>query len=406
VNCNRTSYATAVLLLIAVAAQSFDAGVTYAGSCETSGNWSSVGGGLAGVDPQVRAITTWVPPGQSTPRLYFAGKFSTDESEEVTLNSIAEWDGTILNALTEDGRDPGIPTGGMNDEVRVLTVYDGVLVAGGQFTIEETMCLPEIHSLAAWDGMKWNTDDYDFGLAPLSSVHAVLPRGASLYVGGNIQLPSDMAAEWQVAVWDGTDWTSLGLPEAFDKVLCLGWYGGELYAGGSVSELKDPKSIFAKWDGDEWVDIGLEAELDFDHVAVMVEFEGSLYVGGWFPNPNCSGTTVLIAWNGSTWTNVPFGTATMSNSTGVSHLHVDGEGCDSLIVSGQFRFTECDDGDCDHTTSDNVHIAYFHGRFGNGDLAVCALPVGGGTSDGGPVCVATIGATGRRIFVGSQGAAD
>ncbi len=378
----------------------FSVGIAYpvptcqAGSCETSGTWASVGGGFK-LNPEVRAMVAWTPLGQNPPKLYVGGRFATDQGDN-PLNNLAEWDGSEWNAITEMGRDPGVvPIGGGG--INSMAIYGGALIVAGEFTLPATMSLPEINLLAAWDGMAWS----GFGMDG-SSIGVALADSGDLYIAGDVQLPGETGSAWKVARWDGNQWTSLGMPFDFDVVLCLAVFGGELFAGGfdSAASPMDPRSILAKWDGDEWVDVGagILAESDVqDQVRAMTVFDGSLFVGGVFPPAGGGLLVALVAWNGATWSTLPVDPGVPGNNPGVSHLSVDDEGCDALIISGLIDYVDCATGT---PLEEADHIALFEGKRANGDPG-CFFAIGEGTSEGGPAIVATIDGQGRRIYVGS-----
>jgi hypothetical protein len=58
-------------------------------------------------------------------------------------NFVAAWNG--------DGWEP--LGAGMNGEVHALAVYNGLLVAGGLFTLADSL---PVDRLAAWDGNQWS----------------------------------------------------------------------------------------------------------------------------------------------------------------------------------------------------------------------------------------------------------
>ncbi|MCH8148460.1 MAG: PKD domain-containing protein [Planctomycetes bacterium] len=111
------------------------------------GSLSGPGGGDGvesnGVLELVDALLSYVDPLTCTPELIVAGEFTTANvgGATVVANRIAAWNGCtgVWHAVGT----------GFNRRVRALGSYDGLLIAGGEFT------QPEGEHIARWDGCDW-----------------------------------------------------------------------------------------------------------------------------------------------------------------------------------------------------------------------------------------------------------
>src|SRR5438552_17910823 len=83
------------------------------------------GEGIPGVNGEVHAVTTWDPdgPGVQPEVLVVGGSFTV--AGDILANNIATWNGTSWKAVGA----------GLNGDVRALTVYNGNLIAAGNFTL-------------------------------------------------------------------------------------------------------------------------------------------------------------------------------------------------------------------------------------------------------------------------------
>lgn len=129
--------------------------------------WAPLGGGLgSGGSGTGFCLTAFEGD------LVVGGNFSRADSD--TVENIARWDGVEWHPLGS-----GLPAG----SVRALASFDmdgagpdpARLVAGGAFTPTTPF-----DKLAFWDGSSWN----EFGNGTQNTVHALLPLGEDLYVGG------------------------------------------------------------------------------------------------------------------------------------------------------------------------------------------------------------------------------
>src|SRR5439155_14231614 len=124
------------------------------------------GDGIPGTNGPVTASTMWDPDGAGPqpPVLVLGGAFSVAGS--VAANSIAVWDTTSWGTLG----------GGMNGDVRALTVYHGSLIAGGDFTSADGA---SANHIAQWDGQSWSA----LGAGMPGTVRALTVYNGNLIAG-------------------------------------------------------------------------------------------------------------------------------------------------------------------------------------------------------------------------------
>jgi hypothetical protein len=99
---------------------------------------------------------------------------------------IASWDGSSWPPLGS----------GMNDVVKALTVYDNKLIAGGWFT---TAGGDSANRIASWDGSSWSP----LGSGMNNAVSALAVYDNKLIAGGDFTTAGGDSAKY-IASWDGS----------------------------------------------------------------------------------------------------------------------------------------------------------------------------------------------------------
>src|SRR5206468_1173343 len=138
-----------------------------------------------------------------------------------TVNYIAQWNGTNWQALGS----------GMNGTVYALAVYNGNLVAGGNFTTPA-------QRVAQWTGANWQA----LGNGLNGGINALTVYNGNLVAGAG-SLSSN------VSQWASATWQPMG--SGMDGyVLALTLYNGSLVSGGWFAAA-DGNTVnhIARWDG-------------------------------------------------------------------------------------------------------------------------------------------------------------
>jgi hypothetical protein len=231
------------------------------------------------------------------------------------------WDSTIANY-----------NGGLNGPVTALTVYDGKLIVGGDFTTAGGIA---VNHIAAWDGQSWSP--LGSGLHLISTYADVVLKvwNDQLVVAGSLDSAGGVAAK-NIAVWDGASWTPLGtgldgpvtaLSEYDGKIVAgyLFWPCSECYYGAKVSS----------WDGLTWSLLSTWSG-PFNHayrVTGLAEYYGILKVAIIASHADCS-----YGWHGL-WVFVDklfIATWESCMAYGIGDLAVcDGDSCSSFATFGQ-----------------------------------------------------------------------
>lgn len=213
----------------------------------------------AGLSSSVNALTVY------NGELIAAGDF--DRAGGIVAGRVAAWNGATWSPLRT----------GLNDRAFAATVWNGLLVVGGKFARADGL---PVGAIAAWDGAQWS------GLGSTGGdVYALTTFKGDLVAGG--------AFSGGVKIWDGSTWTVPGVttgPGLPGVVLALATYtaGGTEYlvAGGSFRSGSSLNNV-AKWNGSSWSGLGTGAS---DWVAAAYARSDTLFVGGRFDFVN--GTTV------------------------------------------------------------------------------------------------------------------
>ena len=263
------------------------------------------GFGLPGTGGEVRALV------KVGPDVYVGGSFSVAGTS--VANGIARWNGTSWSALGTG------PANGVNGGVYALAVApNGDLYAGGNFTVAGGV---PANNIARWNGTSWSS----LGTGPTNGVNggvyalAVAPNG-DLYAGGNFTVAGGVPAN-NIARWNGTNWSSLGTglftangnPVYTNVYALLVAPNGSLYVGGNFDHVGGVAADnLARWDGSTWSSMGLDPTY-YSVNSLVLAGNGDLYAGG-------GGLLNLVdgfvaRWNGSSWSRLGGGFVSTGNRT-------------------------------------------------------------------------------------------
>lgn len=275
--------------------------------------WSTLGQGIAGLfGDGVKALEVFDDGTGSA--LYAGGGFNGAGS--VVTPSLARWDGVTWWPL---GSGLGAPGLGFRPEVHALETFDDgsgpALYVGGAFSVAGGV---SVHSIARWDGTAWSDVGGGVTEFQVGIVHALAVfddgSGPALYAGGRFDAAGGIAAHG-IARWDGTSWTPVGggFDEFFSRVRAFATFddgtGEALYAGGFFATAGGmTANNLARWDGTSWTAIGLTQAV----LALAVHDDGTgpaLYVGGEFTRtiPDNQILLRIGRWDGAAWTSLATG---------------------------------------------------------------------------------------------------
>jgi hypothetical protein len=281
------------------------------------------GQGVPGTDGIVCAMATWDPdgPGPQPELLVIGGDFAM--AGNVSASSIAQWNGTSWQSL-------GTGVGGPYPYVIAVAVYNSDLIAGGVFATAGGV---SANSIARWDGTSWHTLGAGVSSgSTYTTVYALAVYNGELIAGGDFATAGGVSAN-HIARWDGTSWHPLGTWTS-GWVQALAIYNGELIAGGSFTPPGgNPENGIARWDGTSWQALGMGiAYSSFDvGVRALTVYNGELIAGGYFSA--AGGVTVngIARWDGTSWQALGTGMGGFRPSAFALNVY-DGD----LIAGGRF----------------------------------------------------------------------
>jgi hypothetical protein len=184
---------------------------------------------------------------------------------------------------------------------------------------------PTTAQTQAWHDQLWSAEFAPPGVG--GPVHALLPFGDSLIVGGEFRHVRG-SITGHIVRWTGGAYAPMasGLP---DVVHALAVHNGELHAGGAFG--------VARWTGSAWVTLpGLTLFFGPPEVWALASHQGELWVGGQFDQAGAAAVHGLARWNGTTWsTPLGGGPVHTQQEPRVLALHVAANG--RLCAGGEFE---------------------------------------------------------------------
>ncbi|MFH1319128.1 MAG: PKD domain-containing protein [Bacteroidota bacterium] len=217
-------------------------------------NWYSVGGGTLGTTSEINVLSVY------NGKLYAGGNFSSIGGVSCC---IAKWDG---NNWADVG-------GGIGGSVKSMAVFNNELYVGGSFSSAGGTTA---YNIARWNNYQWK--EVGGGVNGSVSIMTVDTVNDLLYIG---------VGGSGFFIWNGYSWTQISggatgdeVPGGYDLILYHGW----LYCGGSdwpccgYNSLGDTLGTISYWDGVEWYPVeGITGS------AMAFEiYKDTLYVGGAF----------------------------------------------------------------------------------------------------------------------------
>ncbi len=284
--------------------------------------WSPLGSGMNSTST-VLALTVY------NGELIAGGSFTTADGKEA--NRIGRWDGTSWSALGS----------GTNSVVWALTVYNGELIAGGEFT---TAGGTPANHIARWDGTSWSplgsgmtgcADPY--GCTP--AVTALAVYNGELIAGGNFLTAGGKGAN-NIARWDGRNWSPLGSGMTvcggeycpITSVGALAVYNGELIAGGEFTAAGGTVvNHIARWEGTTWSPLASGMN---SRVLSVTEYNGELIAGGYFTTAGGTPANHIVRWDGTTWS--PLGSGMGAALSYYTYVRTSTVYNGELIAGGNF----------------------------------------------------------------------
>lgn len=244
--------------------------------------------------------------------LVVGGQFTVAGGQPAS--KLAKWNGTSWSSFTGEAFD---------GTVKAAYVWNGKLYVGGHF---EMIGVNSIEGVAVWDGVSWSA--LGSGLNGNSNwsgtVRGFTEYNGELVVCGDFEEAGGVNAN-DIATWNGTTWSAIGSGLYFEDI----WYlkdvhvfNSELYAGGTNS---NTMSNIAKWNGASWIPLSIGAE---SSIGTIESFNGELYVGGDFSAIGGITASGIAKWDGTNFS--PLGVGVSSYVRNLKTIN------GKLIVSGSY----------------------------------------------------------------------
>lgn len=213
--------------------------------------------------------------------LYVGGMFTQVQNTPGTLR-IAKWNGTSWSSVG----------GGFIGQayVNAMTVYQGELYVGGKLGLPNSTN-NNYYSLVKWNGTQWDSVGGKFGPGEISSL-CVDSVNDVLYIGGGITFAGTTPI-WSVAAWNGDSLYAPGLGIT-DGAIAMTMHDGKLWVGGNI--LTNDTTL-AYYDGVNWFPVWPSPN---STITALTEYQGNLYIGGYFGIVNGNYNARRIVCYGST----------------------------------------------------------------------------------------------------------
>ena len=225
---------------------------------------------------------------------------------------------------------------GANGPVYAEVYYKKHLYVGGNFSVIGTTFAKNI---AVWDGSNWSA----LGLGTDTTILALaVDSSGALYAAGLFYHAGDAYA-LGIARWNGATWSGLGTGNAMDLKAMVGPpvksividRNGIVYATGqTLDNTRMFDSDIARWDGASWSAPGDHVRFHWGIYALACDKKGNLYAGGEFDSVGGMHVNCIARWNGSRWDSLQAGLQSSPAGPRVFALLCDNN--DDLFAGGFF----------------------------------------------------------------------
>lgn len=223
--------------------------------------------------------------------LYLGGHFGNafDSSGTITSKGIARWNDTVFSSVGQLGGN--YPPWGYYAALD-FCIYNDQLIAGGFFTTIDGMPFGTYNFVAAWNDTTWTT----LGTGLNAPVYALTVYNGELYAGGEFTATGDGIPAKHIAKWNGIQWDSVGVG-LNDTVMdmCVDTLYNKLYVGGKFTQTGNgsPAKYIAEWNGATWLEVGNGAN---DYVSCLYSIDSNLYIGGQFTQVGSVPSNHIAVW--------------------------------------------------------------------------------------------------------------
>ncbi len=315
-------------------------GVTVNNIAEWNGtSWAALSNGVAASGTNlVVAVYALAATGGD---LYVGGDFRGVGGPNVS--NLARWNGAAWAALGGGGKAIFTSYGSSNipPYIAAVTIHGADVYVGGQFAVAGGVTA---NNIVKWDGTQWSALGNGLAGGAGSEVRAIaVSANGDVYAGGAFTITASEGTTRGIAKWNGTSWVALlgGLTSGGGTVHAIAISGNDVYAGGSFTTACSnaacttffPASGIAKWDGSAWSALGSGIGGSFSFVFALAVSGNNLYLGGRYDTAGGVIANGIAKWNGSAWSALGSGIGPSLQSNTVRALAVRGN---ELYVGGTF----------------------------------------------------------------------
>jgi hypothetical protein len=208
--------------------------------------------------------------------------------------------------------------------------------------------------LAAWDPTTATWSNLGRGIIQENTTFltAIMPfdpgAGEQLVVAGAFGSAGGAPDTKSIAMWDGARWSNLGAQlrsNTADSVWSMTQWNGSLYVGGKFPDIGGVVANgIASWDGTAWSPLGTGAFGIFNpFVTSMIVFDdGSgecLYAAGRFDGIGGASAPLIARWDGTAWSRVGSGLFPTSQLFGLEAMTIFDDGSGPALFVAGFAFT-------------------------------------------------------------------
>lgn len=188
----------------------------------------------------------------------------------------------------------GVPSSGSgaDNEVHAIVVSGNNVYAGGCFTQVGAVTA---HQVAVWNGSNWSTlGNGPLGASGLGCDYALAVNGTTVYASGQLEYVCGSFVCYSpfIEMWNGSTWSNLGF--GLDGyVYALAMIGSSVYAGGDFVNICGNASCnsgnvivnhIAQWNGSSWSSLGHGVDNYVNSIVPNSDILTDLLVGGSFSN--------------------------------------------------------------------------------------------------------------------------
>jgi hypothetical protein len=248
----------------------------------------------SGTNGKINAVTVF------NGQLIAAGEFNSPAT------NIARWNGNSWTALGS----------GLNGVVHALTVFNNNLIAVGAFNNAG-------NNVAQWNGTSWSS----LGLGTNDTVFAATVYNNTLRIGGKFTTAGGLNCN-RVSFWNGTQWGTMGTPNGVNNtVYALTVFNADLIIGGqftTAGSLNPSNRVVRYNTNGTYTNMG--SGIDNNQVLCLTVYQNQLYVGGTFSTIGGVPVNNIARWTGANWNTVGTGTNGAVRSFGLqgSNLRIGG----------------------------------------------------------------------------------